>query len=132
MIEGLAFHHIGVACRDLLKSEGAYSALGYARVSAFEDLGLGVRGVFLEGRGPRLELIADLPGERVVAPWLSHDAAMYHLAFETPDLAAALAAASDQGAKVVVRPTVAVAFQGRLVAFVMLRNMALIELVSAA
>jgi methylmalonyl-CoA/ethylmalonyl-CoA epimerase len=130
MIEDLSFHHIGVACRDLSKNEGAYSALGYARVSEFEDPGLGVRGVILEGRGPRLELIADLPGERVVAPWLVHDAAMYHLAYETANLAASLVAASDHGAKVIRRPKPAVAFEGRLVAFVMLRNLALVELIS--
>jgi methylmalonyl-CoA/ethylmalonyl-CoA epimerase len=130
MIEGLAFHHIGVACKDLLKNENVYSALGYRRVSEFEDVGLGVCGVFIEGPGPRLELVADLPDSGVVAPWLTRDSAMYHLAFETDDLAAALVTVSAAGAKVLTRPTPAVAFRGRLIAFVMLRNMALVELIS--
>jgi methylmalonyl-CoA/ethylmalonyl-CoA epimerase len=131
MIDGLSFHHIGIACKDLLKSERSYSALGYVRVSEFDDPGLRVRGMFLEGPGPRLELVSDLPGERVVAPWLTRDAAMYHLAFETADVAAALATAREDGAKVVKGPTSAVAFAGRPVAFVMLRNMALVEFISS-
>lgn len=131
MIEGLSFHHIGIACRDLLKNESAYAALGYVRGSEFVDPGLGVRGMFLQGPGPQLELISDLPGQRVVAPWLVRDAVMYHLAFETTDIAASVATACEQGARIVRRPTPAVAFGGRPVAFVMLRNMALVELISS-
>jgi methylmalonyl-CoA/ethylmalonyl-CoA epimerase len=130
MIEGLSLHHVGVACRDIVRSEQAYSAVGYSRVSEFRDPRLGVHGIFLEGAGPRLELLADLPGARVIGPWLAREAAMYHLAFEVVDLPAAIAAARDGGAKIVTQPTPAVAFGGRLIAFVMLRNMALVELIS--
>jgi methylmalonyl-CoA/ethylmalonyl-CoA epimerase len=130
MIEGLAFHHIGVACRDVARSERGYAALGYSRVSDFTDPELRVRGVFLEGAGPRLELVSDLPGERVVAPWLKRQAAMYHMAFEVFDVPAAVAATCAVGAKVVTRATPSVAFGGRPIAFVMLRNGALVELIS--
>jgi methylmalonyl-CoA/ethylmalonyl-CoA epimerase len=130
MIEGLSFHHVGVACRDVVKSEAIYAALGYSRVSEFQDPELGVRGVFLEGPGPRLELLSDLPGQLVVAPWLTREATMYHLAFQVSDLPAAIARAREAGAKLVTRPTPAVAFEGGLIAFVMLPNMALVELIA--
>jgi methylmalonyl-CoA/ethylmalonyl-CoA epimerase len=101
-------------------------------VSDFNDTALGVRGVFMEGAGPRLELVSDLPGEGVVQPWLRRQAAMYHLAFEVADVSVAIAAASARGARVVTRPTPSVAFGGRPIAFVMLRNGALVELIASA
>jgi methylmalonyl-CoA/ethylmalonyl-CoA epimerase len=126
------FHHIGVACADLAGGERAYSALGYTREGGeFDDPHLGVRGVFLHGAGPRLELLVDRPGAGVVAPWLKKGVSMYHLAFEVADLSASIVRIRGGGAKLIVPPRPAVAFGGRSVAFVMLRNLALIELIEA-
>jgi hypothetical protein len=55
---------------------------------------------------------------------------LYHLAYETTNLDAAIAVQRASGAKLVVKPVEAVAFQGRKVAFVMLRNRLLIELIA--
>lgn len=130
---GVCFHHIGVACGDLGAHERAYAALGYAREGEeFDDQRLGVRGVFLCGSGPRLELLVDRPGTRVVTPWLEKGISMYHLAFEVGDLATAITRAQTDGAKLIVGPQPAVAFAGRSVAFVMLRNMALVEFIASA
>jgi methylmalonyl-CoA/ethylmalonyl-CoA epimerase len=129
---GGGFHHIGVACGDLRAQEQTYSALGYAREGEeFDDPQLGVKGVFLCGIGPRLELLVDRPGARVVRPWLDKGVTMYHLAFEVPHLAAAIGRAQADGAKLVAGPLPAVAFAGRRVAFVMLRNLALVELIAS-
>jgi len=131
VIETLSFHHLGVACRDLEREERAYAALGYAREGVeFDDAEHGIRGLFLTGPGPRLELLVDRPGEHVIEPWLTKGIAMYHLAFEVSDLETALASRLENGAKLVVRPSPTVAFAGRHVAFVMLRNLTLVELIS--
>ena len=55
---------------------------------------------------------------------------MYHMAFEVADLLVTIDRAQRAGAKLIIEPVPAVAFDGRSVAFVMLRNMALIELIA--
>lgn len=128
-----SFHHVGVACRDLAREAAAYARLGYESESdVFDDPGHGIRGIFLTGPGPRLELVIDRPGSRVVEPWLRHGTAMYHMAFEVDDLQRAIAHETQVGAKLLVSPRPAVAFAGRTVAFVMLRNRMLLELIAGA
>jgi methylmalonyl-CoA/ethylmalonyl-CoA epimerase len=126
-----SFHHIGVACRDLDREQEGLATLGYQPAGArFVDQTQGIAGVFLEGSGPRLELLAPLPGRDVLDPWL-HGAKMYHLAYEVDDLDGALVAAGRVRARQVSRPVPAVAFEGRRICFVMLRTMFLLELIEA-
>jgi len=128
----LAFHHLGVACRDLDREARSYAALGYAPDgSHFDDPAQGVHGVFLTGPGPRLELLVELAGSTVLTPWLDKGIAVYHIAFVTPDMERSIVAAARLGAKLVSSPRAAVAFDGRHVAFVMLPNRMLIELIAA-
>ena len=125
------FHHLGIACRSLEREADAYAALGYVRESdEFDDAGNGIRGVFLSGPGPRLEVIVDRPGARVIEPWLRRGSAVYHAAFEVDDLADAIAELTVARGKLVVAPRPAVAFAGRCIAFVMLRNRMLVELIA--
>ena len=131
MIDGGRFHHIGVACRDLEREEAAYTALGYRRESGeFDDPGHGIRGVFLEGVGPRLELVMDRPGSSVLEPWLRRRSTVYHFGYEVDDLGRAIAESVTVNAKLLVPPRPAVAFDGRSVAFVILRNAMLLELIA--
>ena len=125
------FHHLGVACRSLDREAEVYAALGYERESdEFDDPGNGIRGVFLSGAGPRIELVVDRPGERVVEPWLRRGSAVYHAAFEVDDLPRSIAELTATHAKLIVAPRPAVAFAGRWIAFVMLRNRMLVELIA--
>jgi methylmalonyl-CoA/ethylmalonyl-CoA epimerase len=108
------------------------TALGYQPVGeTFTDPRQGVTGLFLEGSGPRLELLAPLQGSTVLDPWLAVNAKLYHLAYEVPALGQAAAAAKAAGARQVSRPEPAVAFDGRPISFFMLRNRLLIELIEA-
>lgn len=128
---GLAFHHVGVACRDLDREAAPLLALGFrAEGDDFTDPVQGVRGRFLVGPGPRLELLAPLPGRPTLDPWLGSKVKFYHLAYETRDLDAAVAAVLDRcRAKPVVAPVASVAFAPRRIAFVMLPTLALVELI---
>jgi methylmalonyl-CoA/ethylmalonyl-CoA epimerase len=128
----LAFHHLGVACRDLDREEQVWTALGYRRERPdFEDPRQQIRGRFIVGRGPRLELLVGTPGSTVLDPWLSRGIKIYHQAFEVPALAKMLGAFVLLGARVVVEPVPAVAFDNREICFVMLPNNSLIELIQA-
>jgi methylmalonyl-CoA/ethylmalonyl-CoA epimerase len=136
-IDGLppigSFHHIGVATEGIDDAERTYAALGYAREGEeFCDPAQGVRGVFIVGPGPRLELLEPLGGSHTLDPWLRAGSRMYHLAFEVADLDGTLATARSELQAIVVRPpTPAPAFGGRRIAFVMMRNRALIEFVES-
>ena len=78
----LTFHHLGVASPDLTAEVDALSSLGYAAVGApFTDPVLGVRGLFLRGCGPQLEVLEQLPGSTVLDGWLARGVRIYHQAF---------------------------------------------------
>ena len=126
-----AFHHIGVACRDLDSETSRFAALGYEQEGTdFTDPIQGVSGRFLVGGGPRLELLVPLSTEGCLAPWLKTGAKLYHLAYMTPDFDGEILRLRGQGAKTVVQPVPAVAFGGRRITFLMLPNMMLVELIS--
>jgi len=134
MVTDLHFHHFGVACRDLDAEAAQYAVLGYEPEEAdFEDPVQGVRGRFLVGGGPRIELLAALEGSTVLDPWLrGARRAIYHQAFEAADFEGALGRLRDARAKVVVRPVPATAFGGRRIAFLLLQTMAMVEVIEAA
>lgn len=128
-------HHIGICCTSLDREVRTLAMLGYRVVGeTFEDPRQGVRGLFLEGGGGRLELVAALDPARpgVLADWLTRGAKMYHLAYMVADLPRTLAELRAARAKLVVEPVPATAFGGREIAFLMLPNMMLVELIQAA
>ncbi|MFO1305813.1 MAG: VOC family protein [Burkholderiales bacterium] len=131
-LAGLAFHHVGLACHDIEAEAARLAPLGY-RVEgpAFADPRQGVRGLFVGGQAPRLELLEPLPGHEngVLSPWLAASIKLYHLAYETPALAESIAQLRKSRAKVVVEPVPAVAFDGRHIAFLLLPNRLLVELI---
>lgn len=126
------FHHIGVATDNLHQAIREYSLIGYSPESAeFADPQQGISGQFVAGPGPRLELLEALPGSQTLAPWLRSPARMYHLAFEVPDLPAAIERSRQSRAKLVREPTPAVAFDGRPVAFLFFPGRFLVEFIQA-
>jgi len=126
----LAFHHLGLACRDLDVEEQTWTRLGYHRERAdFEDPRQQIRGRFLVGPGPRLELLVGTPGSTVLDPWLARGIKIYHQAFEVPDIRNAIASLRAAGARVVVEPVPAVAFDGREISFLLLPNGLLVEVI---
>jgi methylmalonyl-CoA/ethylmalonyl-CoA epimerase len=128
----LAFHHLGIACRDITRESATWTALGYAPEGApFDDPVQGITGCFFTGPGPRLELLMPLGASTVLDPWLTGGSRPYHQAFEVVDIDAHIAELEELGGRVMVDPVPAVAFDGRRISFVMLRNLALIELIEA-
>ncbi|HLX27871.1 MAG TPA: VOC family protein [Casimicrobiaceae bacterium] len=140
MTHDLEFHHVGVACRSIDAEAAHFAMLGYRiEGSAFDDPVQGIRGFFMVGQGPRMELLEPLGDAAhrgseksgVLAPWLSSGTKLYHLAYVAPELLHAIDAMRKRRAKLVVAPVPAVAFAGRKIAFVMLPNRLLVELISA-
>lgn len=127
----LHFHHIGLACRDLHKETRDLGLLGYVpETEEFIDPIQGIRGRFLLGPGPRLELVAPLTDDGVLTPWLKNKTKLYHMGFTVEYLDEAISAFVRAHAKLVVPPVRAVGFTGERIAFLMLRNLLLIELIN--
>jgi len=126
------FHHVGVACRNLDADERVFAALGYGREGDdFFDPIQGIHGRFLVKEGaPRLELLVDHEADGALAPWLRKGTKFYHMAYEVDDLPGTSDRLVALGAKVTVTPVPAVAFGGRAITFLMLPNLALVELIS--
>lgn len=130
-VPGLFFHHVGIACRAFAAEEEVFSALGYTRESEeFMDPIQGIFGVFLIGEGPRLELLRETAEGQRLTPWLRKGIKLYHFGYEVDDMDRAIAQLRAFGAGLVVAPVPAVAFGGRKIAFFMLPNRLLIELIS--
>lgn len=105
-------------------------ALGYtAEAPDFHDPIQQVRGRFLVGPGPRLELLIPSAAGSPVEGVLQRHGKIYHQAFLTPKLEETIAAARAARCKLVVEPVPAVAFDGRLIAFLLMPNMNLLELI---
>jgi methylmalonyl-CoA/ethylmalonyl-CoA epimerase len=132
MSEPLRFHHIGIACRELDLEAASLSALGYqAESDDFTDPRQGIRGRFVVGPGPRLELLTQLEGSRVLEPWLAKGVKAYHQGYEVSELDAEIERLTSTGAIVVSPPQPAVAFGGRRITFLMLKTLFLVELIQS-
>ena len=126
------FHHLGVASRSIEKDAAVWADLGYSiEGDVFADQTQGIRGLFLTGPGPRLELLEDLPDRNTVAPWIEKGVKIYHTAYEVGDMDAQIARLVQRRARVVVEPVPAIAFNNRKICFLMLKNLTLIELIEA-
>jgi methylmalonyl-CoA/ethylmalonyl-CoA epimerase len=124
------FHHIGYATNSIERELKTFELLGY-RVEGdrFTDPIQGVVGCFLVGPGPRTELLESLPDSKTLNPWIEAGVKMYHLAYLVDDIFRTVQWAREQRARVTVEPVPAVAFDGRRICFVMLRNGLLVEFI---
>lgn len=130
---GCVFHHIGVACKDFALEQSVWEQLGYRQEGdEFEDPVQRVKGRFLTGPGPRLELLVPTAPDSPVQGVLQRRTRMYHQAFETARFDDALVALEDAGARRTAEPAAAVAFGGRRIVFLFLRNGHLLELIEVA
>jgi len=129
----LQFHHLGVACRNLDVEAAAWTILGYLPEGPdFTDPVQQVSGRFLAGPGTRLELLVAAGPKSPVPAMLARGVKIYHTAYETSAFDGALQALRARRCKLTVGPVPAIAFGGRRIAFLLLPNMNLIELIEAA
>jgi methylmalonyl-CoA/ethylmalonyl-CoA epimerase len=129
---GCTFHHLGVACRNLEGEAKVWTQLGYtADGPDFEDPIQMVKGRFLSGAGPRLELLIPTTPHSPVAAVLQRGEKIYHQAFIAPNLAETVDTLRRARCKLTVGPVPAVAFGGRQIAFLMTPTMNLLEFIEA-
>lgn len=129
----LTFHHIGIACRDIAKTQAFYLQMGYTASPIVEDPAQHVRISFLEKDGaPRLELLEPLDEQNPVSRTLATvGVTPYHICYEVQDIEAAIAELRGQRFLLVNGPVPACAMDNKRIAFLYQKNTGLIELVEA-
>ncbi len=129
--QDLSFHHLGLACESIYASGKTMKLVGYAPEGpVFEDENQGVRGQFyVSNNGPRFELLENLPGRSTLTPWLRRSAPMYHSAYIAKNFEESVEMLIGSGSKMLVNPTPAIAFEGRMICFLFLPTRALIEII---
>ena len=124
------FHHLGLACADLDREARAWLDLGYRNEAPdFEDPIQRVRGRFLIGPGPRLELLAPLSADSPITAVIQRSVKIYHQAFEAPVFDETIATLRAANFKLVTGPVPAVAFEGRRIAFLVAPNLNVVEII---
>ena len=129
----LTFHHIGIACRDIAKTQAFYLGQGYTASPVVEDPLQHVRISFLEKEdAPRIELLEPLDDQSPVARTLATSGVSpYHMCYEVEDIEAAVNHLRGQRFLLVNGPVPACAMDDRRIAFLFQKNTGLIELVEA-
>jgi len=131
-VPGLVFHHIGIASNSIIVEEIFFSFLGYSREGEiFKDDVQKIRGVFMTLGTMRVEILEPISEDSPLYSFIQHGIKMYHQAFICDDLLTTINSMEAQGAHLMVPPVSAVAFGGRKISFLMLKNMMLVELIEA-
>lgn len=126
------FHHVGFATTNVDRDVEFFSMLGYRQEGTdFIDPEQGIRGIFMIGGGPRIELLENLSGSSTLTPWLEAGSRLYHLAYMVQDVRQCIQSAQSAGAILLRGSAPSVAFSGRLISFVQFRNRLVIELIES-
>ena len=124
------FHHIGLACRNIDGEVPGLRLLGYAAEGeAVEDPLQKVRVRFFTGGGPRIELVEPTSSDSPVSGVIRRGLRLYHLAYQVPDLDAAIADLERRQFRCVSSPAPAAAFGMRRIVFLLADTGMLIELI---
>ena len=134
-MEIFAFHHVGVAVRDLSIAIPIYEKLfGYTVVKGpFDDPIQNVSVCFLSrGEGDTvIELVAPLGPNSPVLRTLKKGGGTYHVCYQVPEINAAIGHLTEVGAFLISGSDPAVAFEMRPIAWLMTEGDLLVELVQA-
>lgn len=125
-------HHLGVASRNIGKDAVFYGLLGYAPAGEpREDVAAGIRVQFLSAEGqPDIELVQNLAKDGPVTPHLQARRKVFHVAYETDDIAGdAQRLVEEQGAVWLVPITRSDAPEMGAWCYLACRNMLILELV---
>jgi methylmalonyl-CoA/ethylmalonyl-CoA epimerase len=128
-LNNFTFHHLGVACESIAAEIANWELLGYHSDGApFVDEEQGIRGLFMVGGGPRIELLEAISGSSTLTPWIKRRVKLYHMGYLVDSFDAVMETLIADGATVARSPMISLFFGARIV-FLMMPNMALIELV---
>lgn len=126
----MSFHHIGVATESIEKEYNVYRLFGYIREdSVFEDETQGIRGQFIiSDKGPRLELLENLPQRNTLDRWIEGNIKNYHFAYKIKNFDEVFNSLKLKKVRAITRPEISTYFKKRICFFV-LPNKFMIEFI---
>ncbi len=132
----MRLHHIGFVVSDIENSvSGFIHSLGMSWDGAiYQDPKQKVRVTFL-ATGPgcaQIELVEPAGDKSPVAKFLSRGGGQHHLCYEVDDIEHALSVFKARKASIAQRPSPAVAFEGRRIAWFVTQERLVVELLEAA
>jgi hypothetical protein len=132
MIESdLRFHHIGIAVDSLIHAQQLFINLGFKVTSGvFYDDIQGVNLIFMKNRDFQIELVENATTSNKISPWLkSTKIQPYHFAYLVTNLSEVVSEFVNIGYKLINPPVKAKAFDDRLIAFLISKELFMIELI---
>jgi hypothetical protein len=128
----LTFHHVGVATDSIAIESEVWVSLGYRFESEpFTDHALSIRGQFMiSSNGNRVELLEPTNGLSTLTPWLRRRVKFYHMGYLAKSFDKTIVDFVAKGATVTRPPMTSIYFK-RKIAFLMMPNIALVELIDA-
>jgi catechol 2,3-dioxygenase-like lactoylglutathione lyase family enzyme len=125
----MELQHIGIAVEDITQFiERYHEIIGSSRSPVYHDI---IQHAFIQfvgdGNGPLIELIQPDNSKSPVSKFVNKG--VYHVCYKVTDLTKALDTARSKGGIIVKGPDPAVAFERHQVAFVIFRDLRLIEFV---
>ena len=128
--EGLDFHHIGYASKSIETELKIFELIGFSiEGDFFEDKLQGIRGCFIKGNGPRIELLENLPNSNQLSGLISKGINMYHFGYKVNCIEESIKKLLTKRSKLIVNPTPSVAFNGKNIAFLLFKNGLIIEVI---
>ncbi len=123
--------HIGKAVENLADSIRFFRLLGFEVCSSvILDEIQKVQIIFMENLHLKIELVANTVNSNTVSPWLKVSKIHpYHFAFQVDNLAQAVLDLKKSGFKLIGEPAVAKAFNGSLIAFMISKELFLVEVI---
>ncbi|QHI72076.1 VOC family protein [Aminipila terrae] len=127
----MKIHHVGYLVKDINKALKEFGKIGFILIQeicydSFRDIEI----CFVENSGYILELVSPKSEESIAWNLLKkYGNAPYHICYIVENLEETVSNLKDQGYVLVAEPKEAIALRSKKVAFLIGRNMGLIELV---
>ena len=94
------------------------------------DENQGIKLIFMTNNTLRIELIANYHNSKLISPWLKTSKIRpYHFAYLVSDLLNTIQYMTERGFKLIKEPIRAKAFGGKLIAFLISKELFIIELI---
>lgn len=131
MVEGMKFHHIGIACENIDETASHYRLLGYKQGDIVIDPLQNIKISFLSHPVlPLLELLEPIDENSPVVDILKKNGTTpYHICYSVANLEECITSLRKESFLIVSKPKVANAIEGNRVAFLYNKAVGLIELV---
>ncbi len=133
MIDGLKFHHIGYAVKDIDLTSSMYLSAGWNISETIIDTTQNAKIAFLKKDGmPDIELVAPVDKNSPVNKTIEKAGITpYHICYETDDINSAIAELRKKKFIVLFKPVAAPAIDNKLISYLFHKDVGLVELVQS-